>query len=1116
MKIKKLEILNLASIKEAVIDFDKGPLSDAELFLITGTTGSGKTTLLDAISIALYNTTPRISKSKKEKTEANEDNLSGRDPRNLMRQNTGYAYSKLWFVGNDGANYLAEWSVSRGKNCKVNVGLSNELWSITNLDTSATTSAQKHPDYNAVAAVIVNAVGLDFNQFCRTTMLAQGEFTEFLKSDEGAKADILEKISGTEVYRKIGMAIHDQFNKIEKKLKDAQSKHDSIVTLPAEERQALEDELEQIDATIATLATKAEALQKCTAWLEGKESLEAKVEKAKKDLQEAEETISSADFIQRKKTSDQWAETVEVREALANARRHKANAESATVRLAGLENEFREALAGEAYEIENLKETLHKLDQTQKVVEAHSQNVSVYDNDQTIIADIKSWESECVTVEKSKGELKTKEETDLPAAEHALNEADHLLAVAVKAEEESLKLMEAANGQLAALNLAMLRNEKEFLTSVKTIKETIDGYRHDIEKTKGSIALSESQLEILKAKAVAENAELARLEEEHKRRELTIETLAKEMRTMLHAGLGNTDNLCPVCGQVVTELKADALLDEEYKKIKEEFKAQDKKAKDATAAAASLENLIKVTGETLDGLNIKLDKEVVKLSNSIEGRHDAQTLNDASTDSIGSMITSLQEKISEGEKIELKKQELAKAHTDCLKRKGEATNARTKSAAAVDLVKKEITTLKDKISESENKKEALVTKINVALTGSLAWDNNWNDDTEAFTAELKAKAAEYRAAVESAGRLTVAADQIRPILKFIADVKGEILTAMPKWSADGVLPPKAKNGLQHIWATLKSNVSTELSTITNESKAHKGYAAKVEEFLNCHQEYSIETLEHLMTISNNAHINEDAYLNSRLAEHKTAMAACKSAEEELVAHIANRPVTLKEEDTKESLKAETDYIGELRDASNTRKGNIQNELKVDNEARLKKGNTMLLDQLKEEYAHWHSFHKLFGDSSGDKLSKTAQSYVLESLLVNANRHLKNMAPRYRLLVNPGTLNLKLEDQYNDYQTRSTNSISGGESFLVSLALALALADFGQHLGVSMLFIDEGFGTLSGEALQNAINTLKSLHSDSGRQVGIISHREEIRYSIPVQIKVNLSQGTSASTVEISE
>ena len=199
MKIKKLEILNLASIKEAVIDFEKGPLSDAELFLITGTTGSGKTTLLDAICLALYNTTPRIAKGQSGKSEANDDNLTGKDSRNIMRLNTGYAYSKLWFEGNDGVDYLAEWSVSRGKHCKVNVSMSNELWSITNLNTGVCTSGQKDADYKEVSSIITNAVGLDFNQFCRTTMLAQGEFTEFLKSDESAKAEILEKISGTEI-----------------------------------------------------------------------------------------------------------------------------------------------------------------------------------------------------------------------------------------------------------------------------------------------------------------------------------------------------------------------------------------------------------------------------------------------------------------------------------------------------------------------------------------------------------------------------------------------------------------------------------------------------------------------------------------------------------------------------------------------------------------------------------------------------------------------------------------------------------------------------------------------------------------------------------------------------
>ena len=128
--------------------------------------------------------------------------------------------------------------------------------------------------------------------------------------------------------------------------------------------------------------------------------------------------------------------------------------------------------------------------------------------------------------------------------------------------------------------------------------------------------------------------------------------------------------------------------------------------------------------------------------------------------------------------------------------------------------------------------------------------------------------------------------------------------------------------------------------------------------------------------------------------------------------------------------------------------------------------------------------------------------------------MKTLTDRYLLKVTPGTFIISLEDAYQGYVSRAASTISGGESFLVSLSLALALSDMGQTMSVDTLFIDEGFGTLSGEPLQNAISTLRSLHNKSGRHVGIISHIEELQERIPVQIQVNQDNNSSSSKIEI--
>ena len=173
MKFQKLTIHNIASIEDAVIDFDAQPLVDSEVFLITGKTGAGKSTILDAICLALYADTPRLDSTKMQGDTKDGDGKKSvkiDDPRQLMRRNTSEAFVSLTFIGSNNVHYEAKWSVTRARK-KVTGNMQAKDWQLKNLDTDTEFTKDKE-----IEAEIRYAIGLDFNQFCRTTLLAQGAF----------------------------------------------------------------------------------------------------------------------------------------------------------------------------------------------------------------------------------------------------------------------------------------------------------------------------------------------------------------------------------------------------------------------------------------------------------------------------------------------------------------------------------------------------------------------------------------------------------------------------------------------------------------------------------------------------------------------------------------------------------------------------------------------------------------------------------------------------------------------------------------------------------------------------------------------------------------------------
>jgi exonuclease SbcC len=165
-----------------------------------------------------------------------------------------------------------------------------------------------------------------------------------------------------------------------------------------------------------------------------------------------------------------------------------------------------------------------------------------------------------------------------------------------------------------------------------------------------------------------------------------------------------------------------------------------------------------------------------------------------------------------------------------------------------------------------------------------------------------------------------------------------------------------------------------------------------------------------------------------------------------------------------------------------------------------------MEQQEAKYKLWGSLNELIGSADGKKFRNYAQQYTLDVLLGYANRHLHELSRRYRLQRINDTLALMVIDQDMGDEQRSVHSLSGGESFLVSLALALGLASLSSNrVRVESLFIDEGFGSLDADTLRVAMDALDGLQA-MGRKVGVISHGQEMTERIATRILVSRTAG----------
>ncbi len=1152
MILQKLEIHNIASIEDATIDFEAQPLADSEVFLITGKTGAGKSTLLDAICLALYASTPRLENTSMQgEMRDNEKDIKIKDPVQLMRRNTGEAFVRLTFTGSNGVHYEAQWSVARARN-KVTGKIQNKKWALRNLDIDFTYAKDKE-----IREEIALAIGLDFKQFCRTTLLAQGEFTRFLNSKDDEKAEILEKITGVDAYSRIGAKIFEQTVEKKKVWEDSQQKIEGIQILNDEEIAQKNNQLQQLDEQSQQIKNTLEKEQKKRRWLQQEQDFRQRKEQTKEDLAHVKAIAESDETQQQEQTIALWNHTIEARAKMNEAASCAKTILQQEAQLQSLEQTFRQIQGAQSYELQQEQTIALSIKSIDDYLAQEAPKVHLYENAQTLNTLIESFlknkkdaANNLQYANQIKKELSTQYLPKLEKSKTMLEECQKTY------NQQVIKAQEAET-ELEHLHLPQLRQQQEslktLLNDIQTAKNLLEllheeQNRHVLSKEnlvqlQNSIQDKEKQLQVLTQESHDAEIQKNALQLAYEKQRESINKWAKSIRIKLQIG-----DTCPVCQQRIEntlphEDNIDALVVEAeklYKDAENEYNkiltSQNALDADIKALKNSLANEQKVFAKCCESLAKATQKAQEAAKKIPEGENETQTL--ATLEKVSAQIAEAEVKEKEAKKLrtlrdqKLQEYEVLRNEMLAVQQKVNDTQHR------IELVEAQISL---QTKDSEKAQNDIQTLIGEAE--KLSWKNDWHTMLTEFGKEVEDGAITYKMNTEKQQKLAAELKQFEEGNKNLAAVLDAIVKLMPTWGTPSKEPLMLKRIPKVLTraSELQSQITAALQQMNAAKEKEEDTKKWLKEFMEKKQEMlkDFSDKEQEILLDENLLLQLDTFQQCDIAEKTEAINRIKQQlvskqtvwdelEKAYQLHTGEYEALFDEDEKmpigekmseEESLDTRistsiASLEAQLSELGNQR-GGIIRDLEIDRSNKAKVGSLLQESaQKKADFEKWSRLNQLLGDATGNKFRRIAQSYVLASLIHSANGYMRTLSDRYILKVVPGTFVISLEDAYQGYVSRAASTLSGGESFLVSLSLALALSDIGTQLSVDTLFIDEGFGTLSGEPLQHAINTLRSLHSKSGRHVGIISHVEELKERIPVQIRVNQEGNNSSSTIEI--
>ncbi|MDR0704459.1 MAG: AAA family ATPase [Planctomycetaceae bacterium] len=1070
MKILSIELENLNSlVGKTKIDFTDPIFTSSGIFAIVGPTGSGKTTILDAICLALYGRTPRLKSISQSENE-------------IMSRGTGFCSAEVVFETNKNGIFLCSWYQQRA-NKKPDGNFQKPKHEIAEpvaeSADNGTTWKPLETKLSKVAQMVEEKTGMNFDRFTRSMLLAQGDFDKFLQSDAKERSEILEQITGTEIYGDVSKKVHER-NKEEQNKRQLIETELRGITVPdfegIEEKRTVRNQL--------TLAVEAgqKRFHKLTQILQRFERI-ARLEEETRKLEETWQTFcqSETDFQPKLKQLVMAMKALEAEPKFNILETYRKNLETEKINW----NTITDALppANETL-MSSREEECRASEELNIAQQKRETGLETLRRVRELDTKISGFDETIKTVQKQRDQL----ETDRNIHQKNINKFEKQLAQLLK--NKTLELIaqtleeqeKNAEKLLTGQNLSGLAQQQtEILKQIQNWQHLRTAVIHlKIFETEKSDLLERMK----RSETIIQEAETNRLIVVQKIEQAKQEVAGLETEWMLLNRISALDEHrqhlrdgqpCPLCGALEHPFAHDNIPKPEKTGLK------------LNEAKRCLDEFI----QTLNSLEIEqrtASRELVQLHSQINGNTEKSKQEQSQIDELLKRLECADMPVLEtiNETIKNAEQHVREISNNIT----EAEKFRSETESFRQLFQ-EGKNLQDKWNSEKNIVQLLETQHRLRTEEFETYSKQRQEQTEQRTTIFGNNNPD-EAERQYAESVRIAQQNSERAIKNRQKAENEYSFLQQRYTIVG----------KNIAET--NQTIAELSTEWNRFLQQVGFDSE-DEFkasrLTPEVRQILETEKQQLEA-------ERIRLETRRNENKIAL-----TNEIIEQQKDGQPDA-------EQISAEYNELGEKIALLQQEIGAIDSQL-----IQYENDTIKLREKKKEQESQqnicnlWSVLDDLIGSADGKKYRTFAQGLTFRILLDHANRQLEKMTDRYCLMYYdlPDRLPLELVviDTYRAGAVRSTKNLSGGESFLVSLALALGLSSMSSHqVRVDSLFLDEGFGTLDEQTLDTALNVLEGLRQE-GKQIGIISHVPAIRERIAVQIQVRpVKENQSTATISV--